>query len=270
MVVYPNAKINLGLNIVSKRPDGYHNLETVFYPIPLRDCLEIVPAPQLQFSSSGIDIDCAPENNLCIKAYRSLQSLCPQLPPAHIHLHKSVPFGAGLGGGSADAAFVITAANRLFELGLSEELMARAAASVGSDCPFFVYDRPMFATGTGHELAPTACNLNGYYFVLAKPPVSVNTAQAYRGMVPRQPAESPRETVLRPVAEWDGRLINDFEETVFAQFPQIAALKDKMYRAGALYSAMSGSGSSVFGIFRQPVDDAAQLFDDCFVFSCDL
>lgn len=268
MVVFPNAKINLGLNIVSKRPDGYHNLETVFYPIPLCDCLELVPATRVQFSSSGINIDCDPENNLCIKAIRSLQRVCPSVPSVHIHLHKSIPFGAGLGGGSADAAFVITATNRLFNLGLSDELMAKAAASVGSDCTFFIYNKPMFATGTGHELSRSACNLDGYYFVLAKPTVSVNTAQAYRGIVPRQPLECPNETVLRPVKEWKDLLINDFEETVFAQFPQIKLLKDKMYQAGALYSAMSGSGSSVFGIFSQPLENADRLFEGCFVYAC--
>lgn len=270
MVVYPNAKINLGLNIVSKRSDGYHNLETVFYPIPLSDCLEIILASDLQFTSSGIAIDCAPDSNLCIKAYRSLQRICPDLPPVHIHLHKSIPFGAGLGGGSADAAFVITTLNKLFNLSLTDGVLAQAAATVGSDCPFFIYNRPMFATDTGHELSASACTLSGRYFVLAKPSIVVNTAQAYRGIIPRQPAVSPSQAVMRPLHEWKSVLTNDFEETIFAQYPPIANLKHTMYSAGAVYAAMSGSGSSVFGIFDHKPADIHALFEDCFVFDCQL
>jgi len=269
MIAYPNAKVNLGLHVVSKRLDGYHNLETVFLPIPLTDCLEIVEAGSMGFSSSGLVLDCKAEDNLCLRAFAQLQKYLPGVPNAKIHLHKHVPFGAGLGGGSSDAAFVVMLANKLWGLGLSSDEMADIVAPVGADCPFFIYNRPMFAEGIGNEFSVIDINLKGFWILLVKPAVEVTTAQAYKGIVPCVSLNDIRKAVSLPVADWKNVLLNDFEKTVFPIFPQIRKIKESLYDLGADYASMTGSGSAVFGLFSEK-PDALDCFEDSFVFASEL
>lgn len=258
MILFPNAKINLGLYITAKRPDGYHDLLTAFYPVGWHDILEIVPAKgdETTLTVTGRSVECPPEKNLVMRAYRTLSQVAP-LPPVDIYLHKVIPDGAGLGGGSADAAFTIFGLNNMFSLGLSCEDMARIAAGIGADCPFFIYDRPMIATGIGDVFSPCEVNLAGTPVLIVKPKVHVPTRDAYAGVTPREPDVDLRAVLASPVAEWQGRLVNQFEESVFPLHPEIAALKEAMLEAGAAYASMSGSGSSVFGIF--PGADSAKL-----------
>ena len=257
MIVYPNAKINLGLNIVSRRPDGYHNIETLFYPIGLSDALEIVfPKGEdngYRLEQSGNAIGVADVDNIVVKALRKLQSV-RSLPFVGMHLHKVVPTGAGLGGGSADAAFVMKHINMLLSLGLSTPELQHLSASIGADCPFFIDDKPAFATGIGDVLTPVGVSLKGYYLVLVKPQVSVPTKIAYSKVRPHEPEQHIMGIVKRPVGEWRDVLVNDFEESVFAEFPVIGQLKQRMYDEGAVYASMSGSGSSVFGLFEHEPD----------------
>ncbi len=251
MILFPNAKINLGLNIVSKRPDSYHNLETLFYPISICDALEVVPANRKEgytIQISGIEVDGDPQNNLVIKAWEVLNALYP-LPAIDIFLHKAIPFGAGLGGGSADAAFMLRLLRDLFKLPLQDGELQLLAAQIGADCPFFIENRPMLAYGIGNEFAPTELSLTGYQLVLIKPNIHVSTAEAY-ALVQPAPASIPlSEVVEMPIERWRELLINDFEASVFAKYPAIAEIKELLYSAGAIYASMSGSGSSVYGIF---------------------
>ena len=249
MVVYPNAKINLGLHIVSKRPDGYHNLETVFFPLDIKDKIEIEEADEFSFNLEGLKIDGDVESNLVVKAYRLLQKDF-SLPNVKILMQKNIPFGAGLGGGSADASFTLRALNEMFNLGLSDEVLAGYASKLGADCPFFIYNRPMLATGIGTELSPIELSLEGYKIEWVKPNVHVSTADAYRHVKPKQPAFDLRELPNIPIEEWKNCLVNDFEESVFAQYPELAEIKQDFYNRGAVYAAMSGSGSTIFGIVR--------------------
>lgn len=256
MVVFPNAKINLGLDILSRRDDGYHNISSVFYPLPFEEILEILPADEFQFRTSGLSIPGDPENNLIIKAYELLQKEY-NLPSVHIHLHKIIPMGAGLGGGSADAAFAIKALNNIFELALTDETMETLAGKLGSDCPFFIKNKAVLAEGTGTEFSSIALNsLKGKYLVLACPEVHVSTAEAYSKVKPGKPEKSVSEIVEGlPLSKWRDYLKNDFEASVFPIYPQIEAVKDKLYASGAIYASMSGSGSSVYGIFdAEPAD----------------
>lgn len=265
MICFPNAKINLGLNIVSKRPDGYHNIETVFYPIPVKDALEVVAAHTPAFSQTGIPVDAPAEKNLVIKALRLLEATY-RVPPLKIHLLKAIPFGAGLGGGSADAAFMLKLVDRFARLGIPEEELEKLAGRLGADCPFFIRNRPVFATGTGNVFEPVDVSLSGYHLCLVKPDVAVSTPEAYARVTPAVPPASLKEIIRLPVSEWKEAMINDFEASVFPRFPQIRSLKDKLYEAGALYAAMSGSGSSVFGLFREATHFNEQsLFPGCFV-----
>ena len=258
MILFPNAKINLGLYITAKRPDGYHDLLTAFYPVGWHDILEIVPAKgdETTLTVTGRSVECLPEKNLVMRAYRALSQVAP-LPPVDIYLHKVIPDGAGLGGGSADAAFTIFGLNNMFSLGLSGEDMARIASGIGADCPFFIYDRPMIATGIGDVFSPCEVNLARTPVLIVKPEVHVPTRDAYAGVTPREPDVDLRAVLASPVAEWQGRRVNQFEESVFPLHPEIAALKEAMLEAGAAYASMSGSGSSVFGIF--PEADSAKL-----------
>lgn len=266
MIVYPNAKINLGLNIISKRADGYHNIETLFYPIGLSDVLEIVfpegAENDFQLKVTGNSIDVADEDNIIIKSLRKLQTVRP-LPFVGVRLHKVVPTGAGLGGGSADAAFFMKHVNELQNLGLSAEELESLSSTIGADCPFFISNRPAFATGIGDVLTPASVSLSGLHLVLVKPPVSVPTKVAYSKVHPAEPKVRIPDILKRPVSEWRDVLVNDFEESVFSEFPVIAELKQKMYSAGALYASMSGSGSSVFGLFESKPD--IEFESDCFV-----
>lgn len=254
MICFPNAKINLGLHILSKRPDGYHNIETVFYPINLFDALEIVPAPEgiTTFSQTGIQIDGKPEDNLVMKAYHLLKKDY-DLPEAAIYLRKQIPFGAGLGGGSSDAAFVIKLLNDFADLKLSIEQMEAYAGRIGADCPFFIQNKPVFAEGIGSIFSPATISLQTYHLVVVKPSAFVSTKEAYAQVKPQQPAVPLKEIICLPVNEWKNHLINDFEPGVFARYPEIGEIKQQLYAEGALYASMSGSGSAVFGIFDKPV-----------------
>ena len=255
MIVFPNAKINLGLNILSKRGDGFHDLESCFYPIQWKDALEILPTDNenISFSTSGISIPGVSSQNLVTRAYSQLK-IDFDLPSVSIHLHKNIPLGAGLGGGSSDAAFALKILNSLFNLHLNDEQLAGYAARLGSDCPFFIFNRPMLAQGRGERLSTFDLELKGLHVVVVMPDIAVGTAEAYSWITPKKPRELLTEILKSPVDDWQGRLINDFEEPVTERFPVIGEIKKALINEGALYSAMSGSGAAVYGIFRQPPD----------------
>ena len=263
MICFPNAKINLGLNVVSKRPDGYHNIETVFYPIPVKDALEIVNAEKLSFTQTGIQVDAPIEKNLVIKALNLLKTHY-EVPPLEIHLLKAIPFGAGLGGGSADAAFMLKLLNDFCKLNIQNDELEKIAATIGADCPFFIRNIPVFATGTGNIFEPVELSLKGYHLCLIKPDVAVSTPEAYSLVTPAAPVLSLKEVVNRPVSEWKKLMINDFEQSVFTKHPVIGQITEALYKAGAVYASMSGSGSSVFGLFEAPTQLKNQ-FSDSFV-----
>lgn len=253
MVSFPPCKINLGLRILRKRTDGYHDIATCFYPVPWTDILEIIPADTFAFSSTGLAIPGTTENNLCLKAYALLRERF-RLPPVKIHLHKIIPMGAGLGGGSADAAHTLLLLNELFDLRLSTDELATIAAHIGSDCAFFLYNKPMLGTGRGEILSNAPVDLTGKFIVIVKPDVHVATAAAYAGVVPNETNPLPEAVLHKPLTEWKAALLNDFESTVFPHHPVIKNIKEKLYDHGAIYASMSGSGSSVFGIFDRSID----------------
>ncbi len=252
MILFPPCKINLGLRITEKRADGYHNLETLFYPVRgLCDLLEILPSAEegIHFTSSGLAVDGPAEANLCVRAARLLG-----VDGVRIHLRKNIPFGAGLGGGSSDAAATLAGINRVFDLGLSPDRLAEAALQLGSDVPFFLHDGPMIGRGRGEELTPFPLDLSGWHLVLIKPDLHSSTAEAYRAITPRRPGEPIEEILSLPVEAWRERLTNDFEEPLFAKYPLLGEIKARLYDLGAAYAALSGSGSALFGLFRQPVE----------------
>lgn len=253
MISFPNAKINLGLRITEKRPDGFHNLETVFIPVGWSDALEFVESDKLQFTASGISISGDPESNLVMKAYRLLQKNF-KLPALKIHLHKQIPFGAGLGGGSSDGAFMLRMLNKTFDLKISEEKLLDYAAVLGSDCPFFILNRPVYATGRGEIMQNADVRLNGMFILLVKPPVEVSTAKAFQFIVPEKSKVSLAELISLPVQNWKHKVVNQFEESVFQQYPEIGAIRQELYKMGADYASMSGSGSCVFGLFHELPD----------------
>jgi len=259
MISFPNAKINIGLNITEKRTDGFHNLETVFFPIGWSDALEIAKSDQLQFSTSGIPISGSPESNLVMKAYSLLRNDF-DLPALKIHLHKQIPFGAGLGGGSADGAFMLQMLNKTFHLNLSTEQLLEYAAVLGSDCPFFILNKPVFATGRGEVMHEINLNVKGLYLLLVKPPVEVSTAEAFQYVVPQKPTASISELINLPVQDWKNNLMNQFESSVFPQYPEISNIKRQLYEFGAVYASMSGSGSCVFGFFNELPESLGNLF----------
>jgi len=250
MIAFPNAKINLGLYVTEKRLDGFHNLETVFVPVDWTDVLEVVPSTNTGFSASGITISGDPENNLVMKAYRLIRKDF-ELPELKIHLHKQIPFGAGLGGGSADGAFMLKMLNRMFDLNIPEEKLLDYAAVLGSDCPFFIRNKPVFATGRGDKMNIINLTLNNTFILLVKPPVEVSTAKAFQYVVPEKPGISLPEILNLPVQKWRNKVINQFESSVFKQYPEIGKIKQQLYKMGALYASMSGSGSCVFGLFSE-------------------
>lgn len=267
MITYPNAKINLGLNIVEKRPDGYHNLETVFYPINIQDALEVTSSEsenEYSLTISGTPIEGDPENNLVVKAYKLLKQDFPEIPGIDIHMYKHIPTGAGLGGGSADAAFMIKLLNEKFKLNISVEKMEEYSAKLGADCAFFIQNKPVFASGIGNIFEPIQLSLKGYYLVLVKPDIFVSTKDAFAHIKPKKPTNSLKDIIRIPVETWRAVMKNDFEESVFVKYPEIAAIKDKLYDMGAIYASMSGSGSSVFGIFREQVEHIEDVFNGCF------
>lgn len=273
MITFPCAKINLGLNIVSKRPDGYHNLETVFYPIPLTDALEIKYMDEKFPSESpcdlkitGNDVDCNEEDNLVIKAYQLLAADF-QLPRVHAHLVKRIPTQAGLGGGSSDAAYMIRLLDERFRLNIGIPEMERYAAKLGADCAFFITADPSYAEGIGDVLMPAdvpGAGLGGYYLAVVKPSVAVSTRDAYTAIVPKTPAKCCRDIVRQPIQTWKDELVNDFEAPIFAMHPELAAIKQSLYDAGAVYAAMSGSGSALFGIFREQPTGLEKEFEGMF------
>ena len=266
MISFPNAKINLGLDIVSKRPDGYHNLETVFYPIGLKDALEIVPSgseEKYRFFQSGIEIRGNAEENLVIKALK-LISAKKEIPNIDIHLLKKIPFGAGLGGGSSDAAFMLKLLNETFSLHYSDAELQQHAATLGADCAFFIRNKPAFAKGIGNELQEIDLNLTNSFFVLVKPPISVPTKDAYAMVSPRQPETPLKEIIKQPVSKWKELMKNDFEPSVFKKYPEICNIKEKLYEKGAVYASMSGSGSSVYALFEKETDVRV---NNCFVWT---
>lgn len=248
MVSFPHCKINLGLHVVEKRKDGFHNIETCFYPVPRTDILEVIKANEFAFTTSGLTVAGDVNDNLCVKAYNLIANDF-KVSSVKIHLHKILPMGAGVGGGSADAAFTLRMLNSLFELNLSQEQLKSYAIRLGSDCAFFLHDQPMLAEGKGEILSEAPVSLKGKYLVLVKPDVHVATADAYAGVVPARPKQRIQSVLHSPVETWRNTLVNDFEVSVFKKFPVIAQLKEKLYANGAIYASMSGSGASVFGIF---------------------
>jgi 4-diphosphocytidyl-2-C-methyl-D-erythritol kinase len=254
MVSFPPCKINLGLHVIGKRPDGYHNLETCFYPVPWTDILEVIPASSFSFTSSGKEIPGDPEKNLCIQAYELLKKDF-SIPPVKIHLHKIIPTGAGLGGGSSDASHTLRLLNSIFNLSLSVDQLEKYASRLGSDCAFFIHDEPKLGTGRGEELEDISVSLKGKFLVIVKPEVHVSTAEAYAGISPKKPSISIREIFKTiPMEDWKNVLKNDFEESISKKYPVIESIKKQLYTLGATYSIMSGSGSAVVGIFEKPID----------------
>lgn len=272
MIAFPCCKINLGLNIVEKRPDGYHNLETVFYPIPLTDALEMRSmhkdfpcVERCTISVTGDAVECRPEDNLVVKAYNLVADRY-NIPRVHIHLHKAIPSQAGLGGGSSDAAYMIRLLDERYKLNIGIAEMERLAAKLGADCPFFITSEPSYATGIGEQLMPIATDrnckgyLSGKWIVLVKPDVAISTKEAFANIKPKKPVVNCREIVLRPVEEWKDALTNDFEESIFPAHPELAAIKQALYNNGALYAQMSGSGSTIFGIFSNKPEGIEDKF----------
>ncbi|MBI2281563.1 MAG: 4-(cytidine 5'-diphospho)-2-C-methyl-D-erythritol kinase [Bacteroidetes bacterium] len=251
MIVFPNAKINIGLNVVEKRPDGFHNIESIFYPVKeLFDVLEIVEATVLKFTSSGIAIPGNHDDNLCLKAYRLIKTDF-DVASIHIHLHKVIPIGAGLGGGSADAAFTLKALNQLFELNLTEEQLIVYARKLGSDCAFFIKNTPVYAFGKGDEFEPIDLDLSKFNIKIEYPNIHVGTAEAYAGVKPKPSSKSLKDLIKLPIENWKNSIKNDFEASIFLNHLQIKVLKEKFYNEGAIYASMTGSGSAVFGIFEK-------------------
>lgn len=252
MLAFANAKINLGLHVTEKRPDGYHNLETVFYPAKIHDVVEITDAIETSCVTKGIDIPGDSTDNICLRAYELLKNDYA-LPAQQITLLKNIPVGAGLGGGSADAAFLIRLLNTKFELGISVGSMQEYARKLGADCAFFIENMPVYATGKGDEFSPLAIDLSPYFMVLVKPAVHVSTADAYAGLQPVMPAVPLKELISLPMGDWRKQLKNDFEKHVFVKYPEIAQIKEELYASGATFALMSGSGSSVYAIFESPL-----------------
>jgi 4-diphosphocytidyl-2-C-methyl-D-erythritol kinase len=251
MISFPNAKINLGLYVLNKRSDGFHSIETCFYPIPWYDVLEIIPSEKLTFTSSGNSIPGDENSNLCLKTVASLRD-AHQIAPVHIHLHKNIPIGAGLGGGSSDAAFTCKALNTIFDLNLSPEQQENVVRPLGSDCAFFIQNKAIIAHEKGDVFSDLNCvDLSGYWIYLINPGIHVSTKDAYNGVIPEPQRKSIYSILKQPVETWKNELVNDFETSVFKQFPEIEKVKNKLYENGAVYAAMSGSGSTVFGLFKK-------------------
>ena len=279
MLTFPCAKINLGLNITSKREDGYHNLETIFYPVPITDALEVklmhddFPSDEsCDLKITGNAVDCDEKNNLVVKAY-TLLAQDFKLPRVHTHLVKRIPMQAGLGGGSADGAFMIRLLDERFRLNMGIAEMERYASRLGSDCAFFITTEPSFATGRGEVLEPVNIaeqNLQGYYIAIVKPTIAVSTREAFKQIICRQPEHCCRDIVRQPVETWKTILTNDFEEPAFKQHPELADIKQRLYDLGAVYAQMSGSGSAFFGLFRTDPQQLKNAFPACYTFTTKL
>lgn len=260
MIRFPIAKINLGLNVVARRPDGYHDLETVFYPVPIKDALEVQVMDELFPSAydcdlkvTNLNIEGDEQKNLVVRAFNLLKRDFPQMGRVHAHLYKAIPTQAGMGGGSSDCAAMILLLNDLFGLKLSEQQMIDYAAKLGADCAFFIIGKPAYAEGIGEKLVPIDLNLSGYHLGVVRPDIPVSTKEAFSLVKPMRPTENCREVVAQPVGTWRERLTNDFEQSVFALHPEIGQIKDQLYALGADYAAMSGSGSALFGLFQKEI-----------------
>jgi len=269
MIVRPNAKINIGLNIVEKRADGFHNLESLMVPFGLTDELKLTEnkrhgAKKFELVIDGLAVDGSLDTNLVSRAYHLINADY-SLPPVRVVLKKQIPLGAGLGGGSADGAFTITALNKLFDLKLNVDAMQRYAAMLGSDCALFVQNKPAFATSRGEILKPVDINLKGYSIVIVKPDVHVNTAQAYKLLTPHRPETPITDLIDKKPEEWRGKMVNDFEAPIFEMFPVLSDIKTALYNAGAAYASMSGSGSAIYGLFAGKPDISTLKFENCFV-----
>lgn len=254
MIAFPHAKINLGLRIVRRRPDGYHDLQSLFVPIPLRDALEVLPSTEGMYWDDGGFTESAPDDNLVMRAYKLLSDEVGGLPDVRIILRKVIPTGAGLGGGSSDASHMLKMLRQLFELNVTDQTLHNIARQLGADCPFFLRQGAQMAEGIGDLLEPYPLNLSGLHLTLLFPGIHVATKQAYAGVTPRIPDEDLRTTLRRPIEEWKDTVVNDFEPSVFATFPLLAELKQSLYDSGAVYASMSGSGSTLFALSRQPLD----------------
>lgn len=269
MIVFSNAKINIGLNIVSKRPDGYHNLETVFYPINMCDVIEFTEnedSDNLCFSSNGISLDCAASDNLVVKAYNLLKNDF-DIPAQIIDLVKNIPTGAGLGGGSGDATFTLKYLNDRYSLGLDSERLKSYASRLGADCAFFVENRPVYATGIGDIMEPVELSLKGYYIAVVKPDIFISTREAFAGITPRVSEVCLKELVRLPVSEWKNFIKNDFEYSIFPNHKMLQNVKCKLYDMGAEYVSMSGSGSSIYGLFKKNPQIFEMDFNNCYIWS---
>lgn len=249
MLSFPNCKINLGLNIIGQRGDGFHNLETIFLPIPLSDVLEIIPSDKTEFTMTGLPIN--GNDNLCIKAYNLIKRDFAGLPGIKMHLHKVIPVGAGLGGGSADAAFALQLLNEIFKLNLKTEQLLEYALQLGSDGPFFIIDKSCFATGRGEILEPVHIDLTNYKILIVNPGIHIDTKWAFSKIIPQERKVAVKEIVTQPIETWKAQLQNDFEIPVFTEYPAIEKIKSNLYELGAAYASLSGSGSSVYGLFSK-------------------
>jgi 4-diphosphocytidyl-2-C-methyl-D-erythritol kinase len=267
VIIFPNCKINLGLHITGKRNDGYHDLETIFYPVPFCDGLEIIhnQDPHTAFTLSGLQLESSTEDNICYKAYSLLKKNHPTLPSLKLHLHKVIPAGAGLGGGSADGAFTLLLINQKFNLGLNELQLMEYALQLGSDCPFFIINKPVYATGRGEKMQPVKLDLSNYKIVLINPGIHINTGWAFSQITTAPRNVQLKHTIALPVAEWKNLLYNDFEIPVFQQYPLIKQIKELLYDQGAIYSSMTGSGSTVYGIFEKSATPQLNLPADYFM-----
>jgi 4-diphosphocytidyl-2-C-methyl-D-erythritol kinase len=268
MLCFPNAKINIGLNIIEKREDGFHSIETVFCPAGLSDVLEFIPEPGLPpgtciFDFTGIPMEGPDEKNLCVRAYHLL---CDQfnLPAVHIHLHKIIPPGAGLGGGSSDAAFMLKYLDLQFDLKIGEQQLCAFASQLGSDCAFFIKNRPMFGYARGDRFRELTSFPQNLQVIIVNPGIHISTAEAYAGVIPHKPSRPLAELICLPVNEWKNQIINDFEPAMVNRYPIIGEIRDRLYDLGAVYASMSGSGSSVYGLFSEKAPTVSDQFPDFF------
>ena len=272
MIIFPNCKINLGLNVLSRRKDGYYELQSIFYPLLFTDVLEVLQknikdegSNNPELSVSGIAIETSSDNNLCIKAYQLLKNDFPDLPAVQMHLHKNIPTGAGLGGGSADGAFTLKLLNQKFQLGLNNSQMLQYALQLGSNCPFFIINKPCFGTGRGEILETVDLDLAAYQIVLVHPGIHCSTAHAFSQIQPRMPVKSIKEIIRQPVVCWKNELQNDFEELVFKEYPELRSIKEKLYECGADYASLTGSGSTVYGLFKKTMEPRFHFPENYFV-----
>lgn len=254
MISFPNAKINIGLNVIEKRSDGYHNIESIFYPVGWKDALEVIPSAELKLDASGLAIPGKTEGNLIYKAFQLMRPHFRLKKEAHFHLHKVIPMGAGLGGGSADGAFALNLLNEVFDCQLNQSEIHEYAAQLGSDCPFFVVNKPSFVFDRGVKFEQIDLDLSSFYIVLVNPSIHIGTKEAYAGITPKLPEKSLLNLVRQPIQTWKENIKNDFEESLLISYPMIAELKEQLYNQGALYASMTGSGSTVYGIFEKEID----------------